>query len=94
MAIGLVETRGLSDAVEALDAMCKVAKVDLLEMKRVGGGLVTIIVGGEVAAVASSVDAGIAVVKKAGGMLVCSYVIPNPHPDLKAYLKPGSKING
>lgn len=91
-AIGLLETCGFTDAVEALDAMCKDARVELLEMKRIGGGLITIIIEGEVATVMSSVEAGIAVVKKAGGQIVCSNVIPNPHGDLAQYLKGGANI--
>lgn len=87
-AIGLLETQGLTDAVEALDAMCKSARVDLVEMKRVGGGLVTIVVSGEVAAVQAAVDAGVEVVRRCQGTLFCAYVIPNPHPDLAQYLKP------
>jgi Carbon dioxide concentrating mechanism/carboxysome shell protein len=90
-AIGLLETRGLTDAVEALDAMCKDAAVELVEMKRVGGGLVTIVISGDVAAVSSSVEAGAAQVRKSAGTLVCAYVIPNPHEDLERYLKPGVK---
>jgi microcompartment protein CcmL/EutN len=90
-AIGLVETQSLTDALEALDAMCKGASVSLVEMKRVGGGLVTIIVSGDVAAVMSAVEAGTANVHKNGGRLVCSYVIPNPHPDLRKYLQLGVK---
>lgn len=86
-AIGLLETQGLTDALEALDAMCKDANVSLLTMKRVGGGLVTILISGEVAAVASSVEAGKATVQKKGGTLICSYVIPNPHPELAEYLR-------
>lgn len=92
MAIGLFETRGLTDALEALDAMCKDAQVSLLEMKRVGGGLATIVISGDVAAVQSSVDAGTAVVARYGGTLVCAAVIPNPHRDLEEYLKPGVKM--
>lgn len=90
-AVGLVETQGLTDALEALDAMCKGANVSLVEMKRVGGGLVTVIISGDVAAVTSAVDAGVANVQKSGGTLVCSYVIPNPHPDLEKYLQQGVK---
>lgn len=93
-AIGLLETRGLTDAVEALDAMCKDANVSLVEMKRVGGGLVTIIISGDVAAVTSSVESGKATVQKKGGTLITAYVIPNPHPDLVKHLQKGVKMIG
>ena len=89
MAIGLLETQGLTDAVEALDAMCKDAMVELIEMKRAGGGLVTSIIRGDVAAVTSAVEAGEAVVRQYGGTLIFVYVIPSPHPDLSRYLTPG-----
>jgi len=86
MAVGLLETRGLADALEGLDAMCKAAAVDLQIFKYTGGGVITVIVKGEVAAVQAAVDAGAAEVLKAGGELLCHYVIASPHPDLQEYL--------
>lgn len=93
-AVGLVEIRGLTGALEALDAMCKAANVEMVETKRIGGGLVTIIVKGDVAAVAAAVEAGRRVVEADGGDLVCAQVIPNPHPDLAKYLTAGAAIDG
>ena len=86
MAAGLLETRGLTDALEGLDAMCKAAAVDLQVFQYAGGGVITVIVKGDVAAVQAAVAAGKAEVLKAGGELLCSYVIANPHPALAAYL--------
>ncbi len=91
-AVGLIETRGLTEALEALDAMCKSANVDLVEARRIGGGLVTVIVSGEVAAVSAAVQAGVQVVET--GDLICSYVIANPHPDLAKYLTAEAVTNG
>ena len=93
-AVGLIETRGLPEALEALDAMCKAANIGLIETKRIGGGLVTLIVNGDVAAVSAAVDCGVSVLKRNGGEIVCSCVIPNPHADLSKYLTAGASING
>lgn len=65
-AIGLIETRGLTPALEALDAMCKAANVKLVDFKRVGSGLITVIVEGDVAAVQAAVEAGIAAYPRTG----------------------------
>lgn len=79
MAIGFIETKGLVSAIEAADAMLKAAEVRLLEKNLVGGGLVTITVCGEVAAVQSSVDAATASIGRiAGATLVSRHVIPRP----------------
>ena len=86
-AIGLIETRGLVGSVEAADAMVKAANVSLLGMEKIGGGLVTVIVGGDVGAVKASVDAGAAAAKKVGELLSV-HVIPRPHNDL-AKILPG-----
>lgn len=85
-AIGLIETRGLTPALEALDAMCKAANVQMVKFKRVGSGLVTVIVEGNVAAVSAAVEAGIAAYKQAGGELIASNVIARPHPELAQML--------
>ncbi|MBY0014145.1 BMC domain-containing protein [Paenibacillus typhae] len=85
-AIGLIETRGLTPALEALDAMCKAANVRMAGFKRVGSGLITVIVEGDVAAVTAAVDAGIAAYPKTGGQLVSSNVIPRPYADLARML--------
>jgi len=82
-ALGLIETRGLLVAIESADAMLKAADVTLLEKTIVGGGLVSIAVTGEVAAVKAAVDAGAAAVRQINGaLLVSQHVIPRPHEEL------------
>ncbi|MEO6708408.1 MAG: BMC domain-containing protein [Planctomycetota bacterium] len=85
IALGLIETKGLIGAVEAADAMCKAAKVTLLGREQVGGGLVTVMVRGEVGAVKAAVEAGAAGAKRVGE-LVSTHVIPRPAGDLELYL--------
>lgn len=86
MAIGIVETRGFTASVEALDAMCKDARVLVKQIKKAGGGHIVIIAEGDVAAVTSAVSAGIASALKVGGDIICSNVIANPHQDLNKFL--------
>ncbi len=78
-AIGFVETRGLVGLVEASDAMCKAASVDLVKTVEIGGGFVTTIVRGDVASVHAAVDAGAEAARAVGGELVAQHVIPRPH---------------
>ncbi len=85
IALGLIETKGLIGAVEAADAMCKAAKVTLLGREQCGGGLVTVMVRGEVGAVKAAVEAGAAGAKRVGE-LVSVHVIPRPAVDLEHYL--------
>jgi microcompartment protein CcmL/EutN len=86
-AIGLIETRGLVGLVEASDAMCKAANVELVKTIQIGAGLVTTIVRGDVGSVKAAVDAG-AEAAKAVGELVAANVIPRPHDGLvEAFLK-------
>jgi ethanolamine utilization protein EutM len=82
-ALGMVETRGLAAAVEALDAMLKTADVSFAGQKRVGAGLVSVLVEGDVAAVKSAVDAG-AQAAQAVGELRSVHVIPRPIDSLKS----------
>jgi microcompartment protein CcmL/EutN len=77
-ALGLVETRGLVGVVEASDAMCKAANVRLVKTIQIGGGYVTTIVRGDVAAVRAAVDAGRRAAE-ALGEFVAAHVIPQPH---------------
>jgi len=80
-AIGLVETRGQVPAIEAADAMVKAANVDMVGYESVGGGLVTAIVRGDVAAVRAATDAGSAAAAKVGDV-VSVHVIAKPHETL------------
>ena len=84
-AIGLIETRGLVGAIEAADAMVKAANVKLVGQERIGGGLVTVIVKGDVGAVKAAVDSGAAAAKRVGE-LISVHVIPRPHADLDMIL--------
>lgn len=88
-ALGLIETKGTLAAVEAADAMVKAADVTLVEKTRVGGGLVTITVTGDVAAVQAAVDAGVAAVERiAASSLSAKLVIPRPHEELEILFTP------
>jgi microcompartment protein CcmL/EutN len=79
--LGLVETKGLVGALEAADAGLKAANVRLLASERADAGLVTVMFGGDVAAVRAAVDAGAAAAERVGH-LVSSHVIPRPHEQL------------
>ena len=82
-ALGMIETKGLLAAIESADVMLKAAEVQLLEKVLVGGGLVTVTVTGDVAAVKSSIDAAAAAVSRLGPeLLVSQHVIPRPHVEL------------
>jgi len=84
-ALGMVETRGLIGLIEASDAMVKAAKVRLLGYEKIGSGLVTTFVRGEVGAVRASVEAGAAAAQKVGE-LISAHVIPRPHDALEKIL--------
>lgn len=86
-ALGLIETRGLVGSIEAADAMVKAAKVTLIGKERVGGGLVTVMVRGDVGAVKAAVEAGSEAARKVGE-LISVHVIPRPHEDVEAILPP------
>lgn len=79
--LGMVETRGFVGSVEASDAMVKAASVALVRTIQIGGGLITVLVKGDVGSVKAAVEAGSEAAKRVGE-LVCSHVIPRPHPDL------------
>jgi microcompartment protein CcmL/EutN len=85
LALGMVETKGLVASVEAADAMVKAANVALIGKVHVGGGLVTVMVRGDVGAVKAATDAGAAAAAKVGE-LVSVHVIPRPHPDVEFIL--------
>jgi ethanolamine utilization protein EutM len=82
-ALGLVETKGLVGAIEAADAGLKAANVELLGSERADAGLVTVMFGGDVAAVRAACDAGAAAAERVG-QLIAVHVIPRPHPSLAA----------
>ncbi|GEB35232.1 MULTISPECIES: BMC domain-containing protein [Brevibacillus] len=84
-ALGMVETKGLIGAVEAADAMVKAANVKLIGKVHVGGGLVTVMVRGDVGAVKASTDAGAEAAQKVGE-LKSVHVIPRPHSDIESIL--------
>ena len=84
-ALGMVETRGLVAAIEAADAMCKSANVTLIGTEKIGSGLVTVMVRGDVGAVKSSVESGSAAASRLGE-LIATHVIPRPHTDVEAIL--------
>lgn len=84
-ALGMIETKGLVGAVEAADAMSKAANVKLIGKVHVGGGLVTVMVRGDVGAVKAAVDAGAAAAENIGE-LVSVHVIPRPHSDIELIL--------
>ena len=84
-ALGMVETRGLTAAIEAADAMTKAAEVVLVGTEKIGSGLVTVMVRGDVGAVKASVEAGTAAASKLGE-LVATHVIPRPHGDVELIL--------
>jgi microcompartment protein CcmL/EutN len=92
-ALGLIETRGFVAMVEASDAMVKAAKVTLVHYEKIGGGYVTAIVRGDVAAVKAATDAGGAAASKVGE-LVSVHVIPRPHTNLEDVLPIGKMQKG
>jgi len=79
-ALGMVETKGLVAAIEAADAMVKASNVELTGYEKIGSGLVTVMVRGDVGAVKAAVEAG-AVAARAVGEVVSLHVIPRPHID-------------
>ena len=84
-ALGMIETKGLVASIEAADAMVKAANVTLIGKVHVGGGLVTVMVRGDVGAVKASVDAGAAAAERVGE-LVSIHVIPRPHDEVEGIL--------
>lgn len=80
-AIGMIETRGHVGVVEATDAMLKAASVDLVRTIPIGGGLITVVVQGDVGSIKSAVDAGAEAAGRVGE-LVAAHIIPRPHESL------------
>ncbi|WP_414733768.1 propanediol utilization microcompartment protein PduA [Acetobacterium carbinolicum] len=84
-ALGMIETKGLVSVIEAADAMVKSANVSLMGCEKIGSGLVTVMVRGDVGAVKAAVDAGAAAADKVG-QVVSVHVIPRPHGDVEKIL--------
>ncbi|MFC6290750.1 BMC domain-containing protein [Levilactobacillus angrenensis] len=84
-ALGMIETQGLVASIEAADAMVKAANVSLVGQEKIGHGLVTVMVRGDVGAVKASVDAGVSAAENIGDV-VSNYVIPRPHTDVEKLL--------
>jgi ethanolamine utilization protein EutM len=84
-ALGLIETKGLVAAIEAADSMVKAANVRLMGREQIGGGLVTVMVRGDVGAVKAATDAGAAAAGKVGEV-ISVHVIPRPHEDVDLIL--------
>lgn len=87
-ALGMIETKGLVGAIEAADAMTKSANVTLMDYEKIGSGLVTVMVRGDVGAVKAAVDAGACAAEKVGE-IVAQHVIPRPHTDVEKILPKG-----
>ncbi|MEY9979571.1 BMC domain-containing protein [Lysinibacillus sp. RC79] len=84
-ALGMIETRGLIGSIEAADAMVKAANVNIVGKVHVGGGIVTVLVTGDVGAVKAATEAGTEAARRVGELLSV-HVIPRPHSELLAIL--------
>jgi microcompartment protein CcmL/EutN len=87
-ALGMIETKGFAAMTEASDAMCKAARVELVGYEKTGGGYVTAIIRGDVAAVKAAIEAGTLSAQKVGEV-VSSHIIPRPHDNVDAVLPLG-----
>ena len=83
--LGMIETRGLTSAIEAADAMVKAAEVTLVGTEKIGSGLVSVMVRGDVGAVKAAVEAGTAAASRLGEV-IATHVIPRPHADVEKIL--------
>ena len=92
-ALGMIETKGLISLIEASDAMLKSANVTIVGWEKVGSGMVTVFVVGDVAAVKAAVDAGASAASKVGEVISVQ-VIPRPHEELSAVLPKPGKASG
>ncbi|WP_394523630.1 BMC domain-containing protein [Lacrimispora sp. JR3] len=86
-AIGAIETFGLVFVLEAADAMCKAAEVELVGYENVASGYISVLVQGDVGACKTAVEAGVKAVNNMGAEVYSSVVIPRPHPDLAKIVK-------
>ena len=89
-ALGMIETRGLTASIEAADAMTKAANVVLVGTEKIGSGLVSVIVRGDVGAVKAAVEAGAEAASRLGE-LVAKHVIPRPHTEVDNILPHSAK---
>ncbi len=92
-ALGMIETRGFTAMVQGADAMVKAAKVELVSYERIGGGYVTAIVRGDVAAVKAAVEAGVQAAQRVGEV-VSTHVIARPHANIDQALPLGRQDSG
>jgi ethanolamine utilization protein EutM len=92
-ALGMIETKSFAALVEAADAMVKAARVELVTYEKTGGGFVTAVVRGDVAAVKAAVEAGVRSAEKVGE-IVAVHVIPRPHVNVDAILPLGRADEG
>lgn len=90
-ALGMIETKGFTSAVEASDAMLKAANVQLIGKEYIGAGFVTIFVRGDVGAVKAATDAGAAAARRVGE-LISVHVIPRPHQEVERVLPKGGRV--
>lgn len=81
-ALGILEAKGITSVVEAADVMTKAARVELVGYEKIGGGLVSVLIRGDVAACKAAIDAGAAAAARVGEV-VAAHVIPRPHQDLE-----------
>ena len=84
-ALGMIETKGLVGSIEAADAMVKAAEVTLVGTEKIGSGLVSVMVRGDVGAVKAAVEAGSAAAERLGEV-IATHVIPRPHNDVEKIL--------
>ena len=89
-ALGMIESRGFTAMVEASDAMVKAAKVELVAYEKIGGGYVTAIIRGDVAAVRAALDAGSRAAERVGE-IISTHIIPRPHANVDAALPLGGE---
>ena len=89
-ALGLIETKGFAAMVEASDAMAKAAHIDFIGSKKIGGGYITAIIRGDVAAVKAALDAGKRAAERVGE-IISVHIIPRPHESVDAVLPLGRK---
>ena len=92
-ALGMIETKSFAALVEAADAMVKAARVELVSYEKTGGGFVTAVVRGDVAAVKAAVEAGVRSAEKVGE-IVAVHVIPRPHANVDAVMPLGRTDEG